>query len=182
VHGFMRHVPQPHTYALMIIATGWLILFAERRGLALRNSPQLHGGESFLGFALLLLGLLMAFTEPTMRILCFLAAGSVWMYQALPRKHPLHYWIALTLLGLGGASIGLLPHYPGPWLPCLGIALALAYGLGGWLLQKQGYAELALRCSLPPWSRRWRSGIIALSPWQPLGGCWSLPDCFPGVP
>ena len=107
VHGFMRHVPQAPTYALMVILTGWLILYAEGRALQLKESPHLHGGESFLGFGAILLGLLMGFGEPAVRVASFLTAGGVWMYQGLRRRHPLHDWIALTLLGLGGAAVGL---------------------------------------------------------------------------
>jgi hypothetical protein len=141
VHGFMRHLPQAPTYALMVILTGWLILYSERRALQLKESPQLHGGESFLGFGMILLGLLMGFSEPIVRIASFLTAGSVWMYQGLWRRHPLHDWIALTLLGLGGALVGLLPQYPGPWLPLLGVLLALGFGLGGWISRKRRTEE-----------------------------------------
>jgi hypothetical protein len=136
VHGFMRHIPKAPTYALMVILTGWLILYAERRALQLKESPLLHGGESFLGFGMILLGLLMGFSQPTVRVASFLMAGGVWMYQGWQR-HPLHDWIALTLFGLGGAAVGLLPHYPGPWLPLLGVSLALGYGLGGRICAKR---------------------------------------------
>ncbi|MCX6875621.1 MAG: hypothetical protein NTW21_17710 [Verrucomicrobia bacterium] len=137
-HGFLRHLPQPATYALLVILTGWLILHAERRALELKACPQLHGGESFLGFGAILLGLLMGFGNPTVRILAFLLAGAVWLYQARARRHPLHDWIGLTLLGLGGAAVGLLPSYPGPWLPLVGVAVALAFGVGGWLIRRLG--------------------------------------------
>ncbi|HEX3720751.1 MAG TPA: hypothetical protein VH595_22605 [Verrucomicrobiae bacterium] len=146
VHGFMRHVPKAPTYALMVILTGWLILYAERRALQLKESPHLHGGESFLGFGMILLGLLMGFGEPTVRIASFLLAGSVWLVQGLWRRHPLHDWIALTLLGLGGAAVGLVPQYPGPWLPLLGVALALGFGFGGWFVEKRGLSQLAQAC------------------------------------
>lgn len=129
VHGFMRHVPEAQTYALLVILIGWLVLFAERRALELKENPQWHGGESFLGFALLLLGVLMGFSQPTMRIVVLGAAGGVWLYQARSRKHPLHYWIALTLWALGGASVTLLPAYPGPWLPLVGVVMALGFGI-----------------------------------------------------
>jgi hypothetical protein len=145
VHGFMRHLPHPHTYALLVIGIGWLILFAERRALELKQSPQLHGGESFLGFAFILLGLLMGFSDPYIRIASFEAAGLVWLCQAFSRNHPLHYWIALTLFGLGGASVGLLEQFPGPWLPAIGILLALGYGLGA-TLNKARNPELAEAC------------------------------------
>jgi len=137
-HGYLRHLPQPATYALLVILTGWLVLYAERRALQLKACPQLHGSESFLGFGAVLLGLLMGFSNPTVRILAFLLAGAVWLYQGLARRNALHYWIALTLLGLGGASVGLLPGYPGPWLPLVGVAVALAFGAGGWLSRQFG--------------------------------------------
>ena len=142
-HGYLRHLPQPATYALLVILTGWLILHAERRALELKACPQLHGGESFLGFGAILLGLLMGFSNPTLRILAFLLAGAVWLYQGLSRRHPLHHWIALTLLGLGGAAVGLLPSYPGPWLPLLGVAVALAFGMGAWFSRRFGAAGVA---------------------------------------
>ena len=143
VHAFMRHLPHASTYALMVILIGWLILYSERRALQLKESLQLHGGESFLGFAMVLLGLLMGFTEPTVRIASLFVAGSVWMYQGLWRRHALHDWIALTFLGLGGAAVGLLPQYPGPWLPLLGVLLALGFGLGGWICRKRGFGVAA---------------------------------------
>ena len=142
-HGFLRHLPQAATYALLVILTGWLILHAERRALELKQCPQLHGGESFLGFGAILLGLLMGFSNPTVRILAFLLAGAVWLYQGRARRHPLHDWIGLTLLGLGGAAVGLLPHYPGPWLPLVGLGVALAFGAGGWCSRKFG-ADVAV--------------------------------------
>ncbi|MGO8677948.1 MAG: hypothetical protein ACLQVX_19030 [Limisphaerales bacterium] len=146
VHGFMRHLPQAPTYALLVILAGWLVLYSERRALELKASLQLHGGESFLGFALVLLGLLMGFTQPAIRIAGFATAGSVWLYQGLWRRHPLHYWIALTLWVLAGASVGLLPQYPGPWLPLLGVAMALGFELGDRISRRGGLGELAQAC------------------------------------
>ena len=148
-HGYLRHLPQPATYALLVILTGWLILYAERRALELKACPQLHGGESFLGFGTVLLGLLMGFGEPAVRIPAFLLAGAVWLYQGLSRRHALHYWIALTLFGLGGASVGLLPDYPGPWLPLVGVAVALGFGAGGWLSRRLGADERVDLTSMP---------------------------------
>jgi len=178
VHGFMRHVPQAPTYALLVILAGWLVLYSERRALELKASLQLHGGESFLGFALVLLGLLMGFTQPAIRIVSFATAGSVWLYQGLWRRHPLHYWIALTLWVLAGASVGLLPRYPGAWLPILGVAMALGFELGNWTSQRRGLEELARTC------RGMEAMVLALTAltaplaqWhyrsQPLGtACW----------
>ncbi len=147
IHGFLRHLPQAHTYALLIIAAGWLVLLVERRALELRGNPEAMGGESFLGFALILLGVLMGYQEPHIRILSFLAAGVVWMPQALARRHALHYWIALTWWILGGAAVGLLPQYPASWWPLLGVSMALGLEAGGWFSRFWGAEALARTCS-----------------------------------
>ena len=52
----------------------------------------------------------------------------------------LHYWIGLTFLVLGGASIGLLHGFPPSALPALGIALAL--GLGAFILLARSHEGL----------------------------------------
>ncbi len=136
VHGYMQHLPEVATYAPAVILTGWLVLFAEGVSLRLKQTPRQHGAESFLGFALILLGLLMGAAQPQVRILGFVLAGAVWLWQALRREHPLHYWIALTLFVLGGASVTLLDAFPATWRPPVGIVMAGAlmlvprFGLG----------------------------------------------------
>ncbi len=128
VHGYLRHLPHVHTYAPMVILAGWLVLLLERRTLELRGESEKHGAESFLGFAFILLGVLMGIGDPALRIVTLTLAGAVWLYQSLPRRQPLHYWIGLTFVTLGGASIGLLGGFQALWWPTLGIGLALALG------------------------------------------------------
>ncbi|MBI2192315.1 MAG: hypothetical protein HYU36_10055 [Planctomycetes bacterium] len=137
VHATLRDFPRPSAYAAMTILTGWLVLFVERRGLELRDDKEAHGAESFLGFAFVICGVLMGASDPLMRLLVFALSGTVWLYQAAARRHPLHFWIGLTLLALAGASVGLLEGFPGPWLPGIGLALSVLLGLA---------AALALRC------------------------------------
>jgi len=141
VHGYLRHLPHVHTYAAMVVLTGGLILYLERRSLELQGEAEKHGAESFLGFAFILMGVLMGIGHPAVRILAFLLAGTLWIFQSLPRRQPLHYWIGLTLVTLGGASVGLLHRFPAPWLPTLGIALAL--GLGAMVLFSRSKEELS---------------------------------------
>jgi len=124
VHGSLRYLPQPATYAPLVILAGGLVLHVERRFLALAAQGA-HAAESFLGFALVGAGLLMGAGHPYVRVLSFALAGAVWLYQAGGRGQPLHHWIGTTLLVLAGASVGLLPGFPRPWLPALGLALAL---------------------------------------------------------
>lgn len=124
VHTFLRHLPGPHAYAPLVVMTGWLVLTVERRALALRSETGRYVGESFLGFAFVLLGVVMAAGHPELRIVCLALAGLVWLEQADARTEPAHHAIGLVLLALAGAAIGLHPAFPKPLAPALGLAVA----------------------------------------------------------
>ena len=124
MHASLGSLPQPHTYSVMMVLAGGLLLFVERRILDLRDDPTRHTTESFLGFALIFLGCLLAQGHPLARILAFLVAGAVWLYQGRGRGHEAHQWIGLTFLALAGASIGLLADFPSVWRPGLGLVIA----------------------------------------------------------
>ncbi len=181
VHGSLQHLPRVSTYAPMIVLTGGLVLLVERRALQLRDRAEQHGEESFVGFALVLLGVLMGAAEPYVRILCFLLAGAVWLSQAATRRQAIHEWIGLTFLMLAGASIGLLDAFPKPWLPAVGLAIALAMGGGSHLAGKLGQQQLRLACVGMQVSVLMLTTIVAvLAQWRyqtpPLytGGCLLL--------
>lgn len=125
VHAFIRHLPDPETYAPLVILAGGLVLSTERRFLELRDEVGRHVGESFLGFAFVLTGVVMGMGHAEIRILAFVLAGLVWLRQAERRGDARHHAIGLVLLCLAGASVGLLPAFPRPWLGALGIGLAL---------------------------------------------------------
>ena len=144
VHGSMRYLPPAYAYAGLVILTGGLILFVERRFLALGTGTG-YLPESFLGFAVILMGALMGASEPYVRIGSLLLAGFVWLRQAVHRREPLHPFIGMALALAGGASIGLLDAFPKPWLPALGIGLGLAALLAGRL--GRGEAGLRLRAA-----------------------------------
>ena len=128
VHGYLRHLPHVWTYAPMVILTGWLVLLAERRARELTRRQSRLGGESFLGFALVLLGTLMGATQPEIRVLSFALAGIVWIYQSVSRQSKVHDWIGLTILMLSVASVGMLEQFPQKWLPVLGLVAAAILG------------------------------------------------------
>jgi len=143
VHGYLKHLPHVYTYAPMVVLTGGLVLYMERRILEFRQEAERHGAESFLGFAFILLGVLMGLNDPWLRIATFVLAGGTWIAGTVSRKHPLHAWIGLTLAVIGGASVGLIPGFPPPWMPSLGIALALVLGLFGLLARQSGVLSRA---------------------------------------
>ena len=85
VHVTLQRLPMPEVYAALVVLAGGLVLHLERGGADGRPRP-----ESFLGFALVLLGLLMGVGHPDVRIAVLLIAGAVWLYQAPRRRHPAH--------------------------------------------------------------------------------------------
>ncbi len=147
VHGQLGDLPQVHTYAPMVVLAGWLVLTVERRSLELQGEPGRLGGESFLGFALLLLGAVMGLPDPEVRIGALVLAGVAWTWQAQPRKEPLHSAIGLTLAVLGGASAALLPGFPRAWIPALGVGISLGLGLLGLVLRGEAFATLRAAAS-----------------------------------
>ena len=136
VHGFMHHVPEVFTYAAMVVAAGGLVLFAEQASFAFRRDAAAHGRDSFIGYALILLGLFMGVSNPAIRLATLLLAGAIWLAQAVLRRDLLHAWIAFTLLLLGGGSVGTWESFPGPGIPALGLGLAAASGAFGRLARR----------------------------------------------
>jgi len=145
VHGSLGRFPPPDTYALLVILAGGLVLFVEQRFLFLSGEGR-QRAESFLGYALVLFGVLMGFGDPHVRVLAFAAAGVVWLRQAAARDEELQHWIGLTLLSLSGASSGLLPDFPGEWLGVLGIAMALLVRGVGLVAPSAGNGALVRAC------------------------------------
>ena len=131
VHASLGKLPQPHTYSAMMVMAGGLVLFVERRVLALREDPARHTTESFLGFALIFLGCLLAQGESWARVIAFFLAGAVWLYQARGRRHEAHQWIGLSFLALAGASIGLLEEFPSTLRPALGFVIVAGMHVAG---------------------------------------------------
>ncbi len=147
VYGHLGRLPRVESYAPMMVLAGWLVLAVERRTLELKGDAARHGAESFLGFALILLGALMGIGDDRVRILSLVLAGVAWTWQAHHRREPLHHAIGLTLAALGGASVAVLPGFPDPWVPALGIAMSLALGALGIVLAGERFATLRAAAS-----------------------------------
>lgn len=123
VHVSLWKLPQMEIYAPLVILAGGLVLLVERRASDFADHLR---GESFLGFALILGGCLMGYTDPALRIVSFALAGIVWLYQGEARKHVFHEWIGLSLLALAVAAVTLLDGFPGVARPAVAIGVALA--------------------------------------------------------
>lgn len=136
-------LPAASTYAPLAILAGGLVLLIERRVLTLVDREDRVATESFLGYAAILLGLLMATPSAPMRVAAFALAGAVWLAQATPPRDVLHAWISLTLMALSGASITLLHGFPGAWRGWFGLGLGLAFGAASWACRRAGRAVVA---------------------------------------
>ena len=144
VHFQLNALPEIWTYSLLVIFSGWLVLFSERRAMELENKSDQLGSESFLGYSMVLMGVLMGSTHDYVRVAALALAGTVWLYQAVRRQHELQHWIGLTLLSLSGASIALLPEFPrDPWLPAAGLLMALVMGFVHYVGRRQAQPLLA---------------------------------------
>ncbi|MEQ1917557.1 MAG: hypothetical protein ABL955_00030 [Elusimicrobiota bacterium] len=134
VHGYLRHLPPAYAYSCLVVVAGGLVLFAEQcsRG----QDAKVYGKDSFIGYALILLGLFMGASHPEVRTLSLALAGAIWMAQAVFRRELLHAWIAFTLIALSGGSAGLWDAFPRPRLPILTLGLAAAMGAFGRLAKR----------------------------------------------
>ncbi len=129
VHAWERALPPVAVYGPLVVLAGGLAFYVERRFRLVLGLASGAGEESFVGFTLILLGLLAAFGSPVLRIAAFVLAGLLWLYQARFRSSPLHDYVGLLLLVLGGASVALLDSFPRPLLAALGLVLCAGIGL-----------------------------------------------------
>jgi len=161
MHLSLRVLPVPATYALMTVAAGAVVIFMERRFYRLRGASPHYGGESFLGYAFILLGVLMGMTSPYVRVAVLLLAGVAWLFQASLRGGTIQYWIGLTLLMLGGAAVGLLDEFPKGadlnLLPAIGLVMAAAFRI------LQTFARRCGRDRLAATVRAFTPGILVLT-------------------
>ena len=168
VHFQLGQLPQIWTYSVLVILVGWLVLFVERRSIEVRTDSEQLGGESFLGYSLVMLGVLMGAPQEYVRIAVFALAGIVWMYQAARRNHELQHWISLTLLSLSGASVAMLEEFPrDPWLPSVGILLVLLMGLLHRGCRRIGQADLSrIALDMQPTLAFLTAVVAILSQWH----------------
>lgn len=142
VHIAARELPQAATYAPLVILAGGLLLLFERRLLVLQGRLAAHRAESFLGFALILLGLLLGAGSPPLRIACLLLAGAIWLWQGQARRAAEHTSLAFLMLGGAVLACGLLPSAPPSCWPWLWLACAIAGAAAGWLGRRLALVEL----------------------------------------
>ena len=132
VHWILHIVPQARHYAMLVVLAGGLIMLIEREYHRKFSGDVPYLPESFIGYAAIVIGILMGFGDQYVRIAVLVLAGALWLYQATLRKGEVHHWVGLTILAMGGAAIGTLDAFPRRMelnlLPILGLCIALGIG------------------------------------------------------
>ena len=150
-YAWERQWPPAFVYGPLVILAGGLVFFLERRFRLVVDSGE-QGEESFVGFALILAGLLVSFGHPVLRVVAFALAGPTWLYQAGFRRNRVHDYLGLLLLVLGGASVSLVDGFPLPAVGGLGLGIfGVVAGLG-WLAPRIDLGRLrgaAVELGLP---------------------------------
>ncbi len=121
VHGFLALEPDPALYAFMVLGAGVLVLDLERT-LHRGDRGLVQQAESFLGYALVILAILMGSGQEILRGLVLAGAGLAWMRHGNERR-VVHAWIGLMLISLAVASLALLAAFPRGWEPILGFVV-----------------------------------------------------------
>ncbi|NQZ58940.1 MAG: hypothetical protein HRT88_15925, partial [Lentisphaeraceae bacterium] len=146
-HVHFSHLPQVYTYAPLMIISAALMFMTERRAITLQNKVDDKEGESFIGYALIFIGVLMAAPQKYVRILTLIAAGLVWFYQARRRQQLLHYHIALSFFLLAICCIGLLNEFSSACYGALGLCATLLLVIAARISRKHGHFLFVRACN-----------------------------------
>lgn len=178
--------PAASAYPLLIVLAGGLVLRVERAFLRVADQDGIRA-ESFLGFGLILLGVVTGFASPALRVLTLLVAGVIWLIQATRREGDLHHFIGVLLLVGGGCAIGIYDWFPRGGeevnaLPFLGLSILVALGIlraGARSFENEGLARASME--IQPFVLALTAVVSVLSQWhyrsEPLGTALVLAIC-----
>ncbi|MBL4850099.1 MAG: hypothetical protein JKY65_31610, partial [Planctomycetes bacterium] len=186
-HVAAETLPRPEAFPLLLVFGGGLVLKVERAFLNVSGDDG-HRAESFLGFGLIMLGILTGFLSPELRVLTLIVAGAIWLVQATAREGVLHHVIGVMLLVFGGCALALQDWFPrgGPdafnGLPFLGLGILAGLGAlraGARARENEGLATAALE--IQPFVLALTGVVSVLSQWhyrsEPLATALVLVIC-----
>lgn len=163
--------PALSAFPLLIVLGGGLVLRVERAFLRVADEHG-HRAESFLGFGLILLGVVAGFASPLLRVVCLFVAGVIWLIQATRRDGVLHHFIGVLLLVGGACAIGIYDWFPRGGeevngLPFLGLSILVALGIlraGARSFENEGLATAAME--IQPFVLALTGVVSVLSQWH----------------
>ncbi|MDD7986259.1 hypothetical protein PQO01_15015 [Lentisphaera marina] len=148
VHSHIRYLPEIYTYAPLVLIAGALVLMLERcSGDLVGSLKSSQEDESFVGYVLIVVGLVMSFNHPIFRIICLFLSSYIWFLQSKHRQRHVHYYITVTLLSVGFFAISGLTGFKAQYMPALGLINVLVLSLLTLQFRQQKSYGFAKACS-----------------------------------
>ena len=144
VHAWEQQWPVLAVYGPLIVMGGGVAFFVERQLRVTKSDEASTAEESFIGFALILAGVVASSRDPYLRVVSGALAGVLWLYQAAFRNSVPHTYLGLLLLTLAAASINLLPGLSLAWSPVVGYSIALLMGAIAVDARRRGVSRVEL--------------------------------------
>lgn len=140
-HARLFILPEAHTYSPLLILFALLIYYLYGKLKTTKTEWLRSDFLGYVGYFLIILGLLLGLRHEFIRVLSFLLAGGVWLYQADMRNHWVQYHLAFALMVTGILNIALFSGFIPPLFPWLVLIAAGALFLLSW---KSSHQEIVL--------------------------------------
>ncbi len=144
-HARLGLLPQPHTYAPLLLLLSLLMVMFEFELREARKSDERITSLHYFAYALVGFGVLLSIGHDYVRVLSLLLAGAVWAYQAVKLNDDRHYNIALAIFTIGFSSIALIKGFPAPYFPHFALIIVIALYLISANVRHEAVSLLALR-------------------------------------
>ena len=127
-HARLMILPQPFTYAPLLLLFSFLISMVEFTLLDIRKQKGRISSLSYSAYFFIGLGVLLSIGHDYVRVITLLLAGLVWFYQALKLRDERHFNISMVILTVAFSIIALIGDFPAPFFPYLTlIVIAILY-------------------------------------------------------
>ncbi|MDM8516060.1 hypothetical protein QUF76_07670 [Desulfobacterales bacterium HSG16] len=125
VHARLGLLPQVHTYGPLLVMAGFLISMIEFGLLEETGNTGRIGLLCYFAYSLIVLGVMLSFSEGHVRTLSLLLAGSAWFYQAVKLQTMRHFTISLIIFILGFSAIARINGFPLVAFPYLALVISV---------------------------------------------------------
>ncbi|GAK54377.1 hypothetical protein U14_05662 [Candidatus Moduliflexus flocculans] len=144
-HARLGVLPQPHTYAPLLLLLSLLMAMFEFELREARQSDERITSLHYFAYALVGFGVILSIGHDYVRVASLLLAGVVWSYQAVKLNDDRHYNIALAIFTVGFSSIALIKGFPAPYFPHFALLIVIALYLISANARHEAVSLLALR-------------------------------------
>ena len=124
-HARLLLLPQPHTYAPLLLIFSFLISMIEFQLLDIREQTDRITSLSYAAYFFIGLGVLLSIGHDYVRVVSLLLAGLVWFYQAVKLQDARHFNVSIVILTGAFSVIALVRDFPAPFFPYLTLLVIL---------------------------------------------------------